>query len=301
MKIIDKTPFRSETGEMALLDKIQAVLGKGLPWLNRVDAQDKVVPVLEKQLGRNFMLLRNVTLHETEIETPLVLIGPPGMFLILVIGDRGVYRARGDEWGAISGDKFVPAKVNMVSMTMRLSQVLQKYLDRAGFQNLVTVEPILMAADPGLHIESTRPIVRIVMSDALERFSVSLNQGRAILSPEMIAALAQAMLSGRKLKLEQPAQAGPKPAASNSAFAFDDEPVSSSAPAELDFSFADDSPTDDADAMLDKPAAAKPGAGKSAKGPFGFTRQQWLILGGIVALWLCSMAVFSLFILVNGF
>ncbi len=42
------------------------------------------------------------------------------------------------------------------------------------------VEPVLLAADPGLHIESVRPAVRPVMSDAIDRFAASLLTARPV-------------------------------------------------------------------------------------------------------------------------
>ncbi len=59
-----------------------------------------------------------------------------------------------------------------------------------------------MSADPGTHIDSTRPAVRIIMSDALERFAISLSQGRAVLSPETIFKIVKLILEGPEPKPE---------------------------------------------------------------------------------------------------
>ena len=198
MKIADRTPFRTENGTIDYMGRAQGTLKYGLSWYARLQAQEVVIAVLEKVLGANFVLLRNVTLPDTDIDLPLVLLGPPGIYLINVTHERGVYRARDDEWGTISGEKFVPAGINQLQRTVKLGKVLQVYLDRAGFKGEVIIDPILMAADPGMHIESVRPAARIVMSDALERFAISINQARPILSVEKIARIAQTIVNGPK-------------------------------------------------------------------------------------------------------
>ena len=198
MKIADRTPYRTENGTIDLIGRAQGTLKYGLSWFARLRAQDTVIAVMEKVLGANFVLLRNITLPDTDINLPLVLIGPPGLYLINVIHERGVYRARDDEWGTIAGEKLVPASINQLQRTIKLGRVLQVYLDRAGFKGAVLVEPILMAADPGMHIESVRAAARIVMSDALERFAISMNQARPVINAVFIGNLAQVIVNGPK-------------------------------------------------------------------------------------------------------
>jgi len=206
MKIADKTPFRNEGGVIDIMGRAQGTLKYGLTWYARVQAQDVAIAVMDKVLGANYVLLRNVTLPDTDIDLPLVLIGPPGIYLINVTHERGVYRARDEEWGTISGERFVAAGINQLQRTVKLGRVLQIYLDRAGYKGSLIVEPILMASDPGMHIESVRPAARIVMSDALERFAISMNQAHAILDAGTIANLARIIVKGPQKKSEVPAK-----------------------------------------------------------------------------------------------
>jgi len=210
MKIADRTPFRNENGQVDLYGRIQGTIKFGLSWFARIEAQETVIAVLDKVLGSEYILLRNITLPDTEIELPMVLIGPPGVFLINVIHERGVYRARDDEWGTISGDKFVPASINQVQRTVKLSRVLQIYLDRAGYKDDLIVDPILLAADPGMHIDSVRPAARIVLSDALERFAISMNQARPIFLTGKIVEIAQTIINGPR-KSSNPASSAAAP------------------------------------------------------------------------------------------
>jgi|GEM_PF-577352 len=198
MKIADRTPFRNDSGQIDIMGRIQGTLKYGLSWYARLQAQETVIAVLGKVLGQNFVLLRNVTLPNTDIDLPLVLIGPPGIYLINVAHERGVYQARDDEWGTVSAEKFVPAGINIIQRTSKLGRVLQIYLDRAGYKGQLIVDPILMAANPGMHIDSIRPAVRIVMSDALERFAISMNQAREVLRFDTIKTIARVIVNGPK-------------------------------------------------------------------------------------------------------
>jgi hypothetical protein len=201
MKILDKTPYRTESGEIDIIGRVRGTLTLGPNWYARVQAQDMAIAIMEKALGEKYVLVRNVTLPDTEIELPLVLVGPQGVFLIYVTHERGVYRAKDDEWGTVRGEKFVPAAINQVKRTQKLGRVLQVYLERAGFKDFV-VEPILMSADPGTHIESTRPAVRIIMSDALERFAISIGQGRAIFGADTVYKIVKTIMTGPETKAQ---------------------------------------------------------------------------------------------------
>jgi hypothetical protein len=189
MKHIDQTPYRSASGQITFIDQVRIVFKFGAGWTTQVRAQDAVVAVLGRTLERHFILLQNVPLPGTEVRLPLVLVGPAGVYLFNVIPGRGMYRARGDEWSLVEGARAAPAPVNMLTRTARLAAGLQKFLDRQGFKDMVKVEGMLLASDPGLHVDSARSIVRVVMNDALERFAVSLNQSRLVLSPEAAATI----------------------------------------------------------------------------------------------------------------
>ena len=234
MEIADRTPYRNESGKVDIFGRIQGTFKFGFDWYARLEAQLAVIAVLGKVLGSSYILLCNITLPDTDIELPIVLIGPPGVYLISVTTGRGVYRARDDEWGTVVGDRFVAASNNILQRNVKLGRVLQIYLDRAGFKDKLIVEPILMAADPGMHIESVRPAARIVMSDALERFAISMNQARPIHNGKTIADLAQVIVKGPKAQAAPVAKTENQPPTTQapaSNLAFSTEP--------LEFSFED--------------------------------------------------------------
>ncbi len=295
MKVIDKTPYRSEDGEITLSDRIQASLKFGLSWYGRVLVQEKAIAALGKLLNNSYTALCSNTLPGTDITLPLILIGPAGVFLINTVTERGIYRAKGSDWGTISGDRFVPARVNRVTLTIQMARVLQRYLDREGFSGQVTVEPILMAPDPSLNIDSVRPDVRIVMSDALDRFAASLLKNQAGLPGDMVAKLVRVISEGvphptpQAVPQSSPAATPAQPDGSTGASQLQDSdtPPTAVAPS------GSVEPAPAGTPPLETPAPSKP----PAKLPF--TTRQFAILGSILLCWVCIMVAFIVYIIAN--
>ena len=209
MKIVDQTPFfNNETGEISLVDRGKAVMKFGLNWVADTQAQRSIMPVLENVLDKNFTLLRNVTLPGLDTSIPFILIGPPGVYLLYVTNLNGMLRAKGDQWGTISGNAFKPEKPNLLMRTERMARAIQVFLQRQKFGDLLTVEAVLLCANPGIHVDSLRPIVRVVMRDALERFATSVTQARVLLTPEAVHDIVNRLLAPPK----PAAPAAPKPA-----------------------------------------------------------------------------------------
>ena len=218
MKIIDHTPlFNSETGEITILDRTRAMMKYGGTWLKEVEAQKEIINIIGKVLDRNYTLLRNVTPPGLGASFPLILIGPTGVYVMDVTPLTGMFRARGDQWGTISGDAFKNEKPNLMTRTERMARAIQVFLQRQGYSSIFTVEAVLLCSDLSIHVDSIRPIIRVVMRDALERFAVSIAQGRVVLAPDAVQDIV-----GRLLNPPIPAQ--PSPVASP--LAADREPSS---------------------------------------------------------------------------
>ncbi len=291
MKIIDQTPFRGEDGQISLVNRIQATLKYGMAWYDNIQAQDALVPMLEKQLGKNYILLRNITLPKTQITLPMVLIGQAGIFLINILGERGLYRAKGDEWGTIENEQFKPASPNLMRQTAQMGKALQLYLEKLGFQGVVTVESILLAVNPGAHVETVRPAVRVVMVDALERFAVSMTQARAVLSVEAASKISEVILSGKGIQPTQPVpQTTPKEEPEVQPYPLyetsDDSNRTDLSGDSISFNF-EETTDENNPSGSDEDAAAKKSAGngksnasRAKKSGGGISRAQWMVLGG---------------------
>jgi hypothetical protein len=222
MKIIDQTPFLSEGGEISTLDQIKAALKYGADWLQEINAQKTVIACFGKVLDNSFTLLRNVRLASLDINIPLILVGPAGIYVLYATPLRGMYRAKGDTWGTLVGNTFKPARVNLIVRTAQMGRTVQTYLERQGYPGLTPVEVVLLASDPGMHIDSVRPIVRVVLRDALEHFASSVVQGRAVFSAETVIDILNRIMNPPADSPEQPiAQGISAPPFARQADAFD--------------------------------------------------------------------------------
>ncbi|MDP2994321.1 MAG: hypothetical protein Q8N46_04270 [Anaerolineales bacterium] len=292
MKIIDQTPFfNNETGEISLLDRGKALMKYGAGWIKEVEGQKQVITVLGKVLDRNYTLLRNVTPPVLEASFPFILVGPAGVFVMYVTPLTGMFRAKGDQWGTITGNTFKNEKPNLLTRTERMARAIQVFLHRQGYSEITTVDAILLCSDPSVHVDSIRPIIRVVMRDALERFAISIMQARVVLSPESVQDVIERILNPPKPAPPQPAEtlaaAGPETLVSAQV----EEPY---VPA-----FA--LPESQAPAWSNEPASL-PIAGTEARSQVprrkGLNKKQWAFLIVMLVIW-CLLITAFLFLVIK--
>lgn len=284
MKIINKTPFYNEKGEISIVDRAKAMLQFGKSWVDEVEAQTAILPFFEKILGNSFTLLRNIELPEVGINIPFILIGPPGVFVIYVTAIKGTYRARGEEWGTMSSGTFKPLKPNLLTRVEQMGRVVQRYLERKGFTELPPVESILLCADPAVHVDSQRPIVRIVMRDALERFLTTLTQMPAALDRQTIQEIVDWIVNPPKEEEEE---------AESAAETEETAPEEEAGPV-----FEEDRPSLNpaASARAEAPTVPPPTRPQRPRRA-ALTTKHWIVLGGMFLFWCLLVAVFLFFVI----
>jgi hypothetical protein len=211
MKIIDKTPLINEKGELGFIQRIQGSLEFGFQWAPELEAQKTVITQLDSVLEKGFTLIRNLTLHNSQIVEPIILLGPPGVYVIKVTALSGFYEAKGGQWNTVVNGHASPAQINLLSQTGRLARALQVFIDKQGVSLPGPVEPVLIATSPAMHIDSLRPTVRVIMSDGVKQFASSLVQARPIFKSEYVYDLAERIITPRP-KSAATATAEPVPA-----------------------------------------------------------------------------------------
>jgi hypothetical protein len=314
MKVIDKTPYLNKKGSIGLLERIQGTFSIGTNWYGDMKGQEEVIGILERILDNKFILARNPILPGAQdVRLPLVLSGPPGVFLLNVTNMRGMFRAKGEDWGTISGDHFKPLKPNMISLTARYCQGLQKFLERQGVMNMLTAEPILLATNPGMHVDTIRPLVRVVMSDALERFAVSVSQARALQSPEDAQLIIDRLITPKTITKEASAPVVPAEQRQTPMYdpndRFKEEAPAQSSRGSL-FSFEEEAQLGPQAAVAQpipapaKPAAkavAKPVKKKPVKSSIDISnRQLGIIIGVFAVLVVCLIAIIAIGFYLNA-
>jgi hypothetical protein len=309
MKLIDQTPLQNEQGEIGIIQRLQGTLKYGLEWYPELEAQKVVIAHLTRVLGKGYTAIRNQTLGASGIIVPLSLVGPAGIYAIYVTNLHGTYQAKGDSWGQVFGINFQPARVNILTRTRLLARALQAFIEHQGVKLPKPVEPVILAANPGLQIESLQPVVRVVMADALERWGASLETAAPVFTLETAHELADRIVNPRPAKKEEKPQT-----ASTSAKPEEQQELSRAGvifhtaeeskpfdPASLDFAFEEgEGPEVPPELVESSPAIPLPPKGDEKKRMFGMTMPQLALLGGMILVEICVLIGFAIVIFLNS-
>jgi hypothetical protein len=308
MKIIDQTPYYKEDGTLGLMDRARAILEFGTGWMKEVEAQKSVITVLTRALDKNFTLLHNVTPPGLGIRIPLILVGPTGVYVLGINPFPGLFSARGDQWGIISGGTLKPEKPNLMNRTERIARAIQVYLQGQGYSDLSGVEAVLLCSDPAANVDSVRPVIRVVMRDAFERFAVSIAQGRVVLRQETVPAIVERLVNPPPEKPAEPVETGGEAARSGVSLLPDSAPTSSAPTSNYQVEqpapewlsqpvtppFTDQQQIEPAEAApQSEPVLAAAQSMPPARKRAGITGKQWAFLVVMLIVWLIIMAVFA--------
>ncbi|MBN2547524.1 MAG: hypothetical protein JXB15_00075 [Anaerolineales bacterium] len=176
MKIIDQSKKKS-------VEKAPGAFGQAVASLGGVfskkgdKAQDVIQESLPLVLDDRYVLVCNTMIEGLDVPIPFVLVGPTGLWTIYPSDAKGVYRARESNWDELDSksQKYRPSRPNLLTLTVMMARAVTNHLNRQGIASAV-VEPILFFANPGVHVEATRPVARVVLRDAIERFAISITQ-----------------------------------------------------------------------------------------------------------------------------
>lgn len=204
MKIIDKTPLVNENGELSVPQRVQGMLKFGFNWPTELQAQKAIVTFFDRQLEKGYTLIRNMTLGASGITVPIILLGPAGIYVIHVTYLRGRYEARGNAWNEESGNTFQPASTNLIQQTARMAAAVKAFIERQGVKLPVPIEPVLIAANPGLHVESVKPAVRVLMIDGIKSFVTGLSTAGRVLSAEAVHEFTERLINPRPVRKGMP-------------------------------------------------------------------------------------------------
>jgi hypothetical protein len=317
MKLIDQTPLQDEKGKIGIVQRVQGTLKYGLNWYPELEAQKFALSLLDRGLEKGYTIVRNTTLGASGIVIPLAIVGPAGIFVAYVTHLRGQYQARGDSWGTLSGQSFKPAAVNLLTRTERLARALQAFIERQGVKLPKPVEPVLLTANPGMHVQSLRPIVRVVMVDALERWAVSLSKAAPVYTVESAYELADRIVNPRPPKkssevdtVPPPQEMAPAPqtihaeepelSRAGAIFRAADESESFD-PADLGFAFAEGSAIEVPPELIGtSPAMPVLSQGSAKKRYFGMSVPQLALLAGMFLVEMCVLIGFVIFLYLNS-
>jgi hypothetical protein len=177
-----------------------------LPFRRKREAPEIFISSITEALDNRFFLLSNLSLPGQGKLSPILLIGPTGIWAILPTGISGFFRANESAWERLDEKKqaFRPLKPNLVVQLSGWAKALGEALVSLGIQ-APPIEPVLFFSDSGAHVDSTQPAVRIVLADGLPRFLSGLFQAVPVLEKEETRQLVIALAGEEAL---EPSHAG---------------------------------------------------------------------------------------------
>jgi len=193
MKVIDLAVQKQKKVDTGIASKVRKLLPSASDKSDE-KANSVAIKVLERILDNQYILLKNVSLPGVDIPIPMLLIGPPGMWVINAISAKGVYKATEDTWEMMDERfrRYRMARPNQLKRTLYMSNAVSEMLASREL-NAGHLESALFLTDPGIHVDMARPIVRIVLVDALERFAVNLLQARAVMDKAGVHQISRAI------------------------------------------------------------------------------------------------------------
>lgn len=187
MKLIDRSKdAQADQNSKGMPDWMKAML-VGEASSREFNAQEDVIEILNQSLDHRFYLLRNVSLEGSPDPIHFILVGPPGVWVISPSAQRGVYRVKGEYLEELDEKrkKFRTARSNPIAEAASMTHDVSVYLAGRGYDSL-QVEPVVIFTDPGIHVDQVAPAVRIVLIDAISRFTHQLMQTQPSLSMDQI-------------------------------------------------------------------------------------------------------------------
>lgn len=304
MKIIDKTPLLDEKGELGIVQRVQGILKYGFNWPSELDAQKAIITFFDRQLEKGYTLIRNMALGASGIVVPIILLGPAGIYVIHVTYLRGRYEARGNAWNEESGDGYKPAEVNLIQHTARMANAVKKFIERQGVKLPVPIEPVLISGNPGLHIESVKPAIRVMMIDGIKSFVAGLSTATPVLRAEAVHEFTERIVNPRPprksaapgLPATTEEKTEPPQNVSRARAIFDAaEEAKPFDPADFDFAMDEEMAMEDIPPVVKESSPAQPLSQRTqqARAFLGMTRAQLAIIAALAIALLCILAIFA--------
>jgi hypothetical protein len=185
MKVFDCRAEKPSEGK-----KGASIIGRFQSMRHQVTPYDLFVQSLNNVLDNHFAALREPLLPGAPAPLPLVLVGPTGLWVVLISPLKGLFRAGGEAWEKLDPKtgKYKPDKANPMAEAIEKSQQLSGHLREAQIE-APPVEPVVYFSDPGAHVESVHPAARIVLTDGMQRFVTSVLTSRLALDGDAIQAI----------------------------------------------------------------------------------------------------------------
>ncbi len=157
-------------------------------------AEDSLMTRFMRGLDNSYCMLYKLQLEPKGAVFPPILIGPPGVILVNISHAKGFFRAKGSEWFEMSqkGNTFEPALPNLITQSVDFAQKLSDTLDERGKAH-PDIIPVLLFANPGVHVETDDPAIRIALMDGMDSLIDNIIKSDEVLQPAEVSTLSETL------------------------------------------------------------------------------------------------------------
>jgi hypothetical protein len=158
------------------------------------NAEDAILIRFLKGLDNRFVMLHNLQLEKIGPPFPPILVGPAGLVVLNISREKGFFKVKEDSWWKMdkTTHRFNPGRPNLIKQSQDYAKKLAAILDVHG-KSHPEILPVLIFADPGVHIETTNPALRIVLMDGVDSLITTFLNSDEVLQPNEINFLSDSL------------------------------------------------------------------------------------------------------------
>jgi Nuclease-related domain len=169
---------------------------KGFFMIGKTDEQAEaaVVARFSRGLDNRFFMLHHLELEGKGVRFPTILVGPAGLFVLNISPVTGFFKAKDESWWEMNKTthRFGPGRPNLIKQSNEYARKLAEILEKQGKSHPAIV-PILIMGNPGVHIETSNPAIRIVLMDGVDSLIDAMFNSQEVLKPTEINYLTDAL------------------------------------------------------------------------------------------------------------
>lgn len=192
MRLIEPKQKKAKKNSIQMVvDQVRQILPIGK---TDATAEDAIVIRFLKGLDNRFVMLHNLQLEKNGPPFPPILVGPAGLVVLNVSSEKGFFKVKEDSWWKMdkTTHRFNPGRPNLIKQSQDYAKKLAAILDVHG-KSHPEVLPVLIFADPGVHIETTNPALRIVLMDGVDSLITTFLNSDEVLQPNEINFLSDSL------------------------------------------------------------------------------------------------------------
>jgi hypothetical protein len=191
MKLIEP---KHKKGKQNGIQKVGDQIRQLLPFGKTERPDEAILAHFLKGLDNRFTMLYNLQLESIGPPFPPILVGPAGLVVLNISNEKGFFKVKDDSLWKMekTSHRNNPVRPNLIKQSQEYAKKLATILDVHG-KSHPEITPVLIFANPGVHIETINPALRIVLMDGVDSLITSFLNSDEVLKPNEITYLSDSL------------------------------------------------------------------------------------------------------------